>query len=184
MEFLVLLSSSSIHLVVSDSLWSHGLYSPRTSLGQNTGVDSLSLLQGIFSTQGLIPGLPHCRWILYQLSHKESPRKLEWVAHPFSSGSSWPRNQTGVSCIAGRFFTSWATRETQYKECPTTNAISQVEEELSHWSSTFLWFIWVIFFPPIWNPLLYTADICLVFPLDTLSYGKKEKKNVSSPLFE
>ena len=41
---------------------------------------------------------------------------LEWVAYPFSSGSSQPRNQTGVSCIAGRFFTSWATREA-LKQC-------------------------------------------------------------------
>ena len=38
-------------------------------------------------------------------------RILEWVAHPFSRGSSQPRNHTGVSCIAGRFFTSWITRE-------------------------------------------------------------------------
>ena len=35
----------------------------------------------------------------------------EWVAYPFSRGSSWPRNQTRVSCITGRFLTSWATRE-------------------------------------------------------------------------
>ena len=41
-------------------------------------------------------------------------RILEWVAMPFSRGSSWPRNQTGVSCIAGGFFTSWATREAPY----------------------------------------------------------------------
>ena len=46
---------------------------PWNSLGQNTGVGSLSLLQGIFPTQGLNPGLPHCRRILYQLSHKGSP---------------------------------------------------------------------------------------------------------------
>ena len=45
-----------------------GLYSPWNSPGQNTGVGSLSLLQGIFSTQGLNSGLPHCRQILYQLS--------------------------------------------------------------------------------------------------------------------
>ena len=77
------------------------------SLGQNTGVSSLSLLQGIFLTQELNQGLLHCGWILYQLSHKGSPRILKWVAHPFSSGSSSPRNQTGVSCIAGGFFTSW-----------------------------------------------------------------------------
>ena len=61
-------------------------YSPWNSLSQNTGVGSLSLLQGIFPTQGSNPGLPHCRQILYQLSHKGSPRILEWVT--FSSGSS------------------------------------------------------------------------------------------------
>ena len=38
-------------------------------------------------------------------------RILEWVAYPFPKGSSWPRNQTRVSCIAGRFFTCWATME-------------------------------------------------------------------------
>ena len=84
--------------VVSDSLWPHGLYSPWNSLGQNTGVGSLSLLQGIFPTQGSNPGLLHCRQILYQLSHKGSPRILEWVAHPFSIRFSRPRNWTGVSC--------------------------------------------------------------------------------------
>ena len=47
----------------------------------------------------------------YRLSHQGSPRIRDWVAHPFSSGSSWPRNGTGVSCSAGRFFTSWATTE-------------------------------------------------------------------------
>ena len=54
--------------VVSNSLLLHG-YSPWNSLGQNTGAGSLSLLQGIFPTQGSNPGLLHCRWILYQLSH-------------------------------------------------------------------------------------------------------------------
>ena len=54
----------------------HGLYSPWNSPGHNTGVGSLSPLQGIFLTQGLNPGLPRCRQILYQLSHKGSPRIL------------------------------------------------------------------------------------------------------------
>ena len=97
--------------VVSDSLWPHGLYSPWNSPGQSTGVRSLSLLQGIFPTQGSNPGLPHCRWIIYQLNHKGSPRIQEWVAYPFSSGSSWPRNRTRVSCIVGGFFTNWAIQE-------------------------------------------------------------------------
>ena len=102
---------SESHSVESDSLRPHGLYSPWNSPGQNTEVDSLSLLQGIFPTQGSNPGLLHCRWILYQLSHKGSPRILEWVAYPFSSRSSQPRNQIRVSCIAGGFFTNWAIRK-------------------------------------------------------------------------
>ena len=61
--------------------------------------------------QGRILDTPHFRQIPYQLSHKGNPRILEWVAYPFSSRSFWPRNQTGVSCIAGRFFTNWVTRE-------------------------------------------------------------------------
>ena len=93
---------------MSDSLRPHGLYSPWNSPGQNTRVGSRSLLQGIFPTQGSNPGLLHCRWILYQLNHKGSSRILEWVAYPFSSGSSWPRNRTRISCISGRFFTNWA----------------------------------------------------------------------------
>ena len=76
------------------------------SPGQNMGVGSLSLLQGTIPTQESNPGLPHCRWILYQLSHKGNPRILEWVAYPFSSRSSRPRNRTGVSHNAGGFFTN------------------------------------------------------------------------------
>ena len=72
----------------------------------NTGMGSLSLLQGIFPTHRSNPGLPHGRCILYQLSHQGNLRILEWVAYPFFRGSSWPRDRTGVSCIAGRFFTS------------------------------------------------------------------------------
>ena len=93
--------------VVSDSLWLHGLYSPWSSPGQNTGVGSLSLLQGIFPTQGSDSGLLHCRQILYELSHRGSPRIPEWVAYHFSSRSSRPRNQTWVSCTASGFFTNW-----------------------------------------------------------------------------
>ena len=108
--------------VMSDSLQPHGLYHQWNSLGQNTGVGSLSLLQGIFPTQESNPGLLHCRRILYQLSHKGSQRILELVAYPFSSRSSQPRNQTGVSCIAGRFFTNWAIREAQ-NPCKWANLI-------------------------------------------------------------
>ena len=107
-------SQSESCSVLSDSLQPHGLYSPWNCPGQNTEVGTLSLLQGIFSTQASNPGLPHCRQILYQLNHSGSPRVLEWVAYPFSSTSSWPRNQTEVACIAGGFFTNWAIREAFY----------------------------------------------------------------------
>ena len=60
------------------------------SPGKNTGVGSHALLQGIFPTQRSNPGLPHCRRILYRLSHQGSPRILEWVAYPFSR----PKNRT------------------------------------------------------------------------------------------
>ena len=61
--------------VVSDSLQPHGLYPTRLlcpwdSPGKNTGVGCHALLQGIFPTQGSNPGLPHCRQILYHLSHQ------------------------------------------------------------------------------------------------------------------
>ena len=100
--------------------------SPVHSPGKNTGVGChfpLHWNQQRIAISGLQPqltmckfppqdpGLLHCRRILYQLSHKGSPRILEWVAYPVSRGSSQPRNPTGVSCIAGEFFTNWAIRE-------------------------------------------------------------------------
>ena len=98
------ITQSEIRLVVSDSL-------RPDSPGQNTRVGSLSFLQGIFPTHGSNPRLPHCRRILYQLSHNGNPKILEWVDYPFFSGSSQRRNWTGVSCIAGGFFTNWAIRK-------------------------------------------------------------------------
>ena len=65
---------SESHSVMSNSLWPHRSYSPWNSPGQNTGMASHSLLQKIFPTQGSNPGLPHCRRILYQLSHQGSPK--------------------------------------------------------------------------------------------------------------
>ena len=93
--------------VMYNSLWPHGLYSAWDSPSQNTGVGRHSLFQEIFPIQGSNPGLLHCRWILYQLSHQGTPRILEWVDYPFSSGYSQPRNQTGVSCTVGGFFPNW-----------------------------------------------------------------------------
>ena len=120
-----------------DSLRLHRLSSPWSSRGQNTGVGSLSLLQGIFPTQGLHPGLPHCRRILYQLSHKGSPRILEWVAYPFSSRFSQYRNWTSVFCTAGRFFTNWAIREafSLTDSCNNDNLIISLPSFQYKWQS-------------------------------------------------
>ena len=106
------------------TLWFHGgggceparLLCPWNSPGRNTGVGSLSLLQGNFWTQGLNPGVPHCKQILYHLSHHSakslqscltlcdpidgSPqgsaipgilqaRTMEWVAISFSNAWKW-----------------------------------------------------------------------------------------------
>ena len=89
------------------------IYSPWNSVGQNTGVGNLSLLQGIFPIQELNLDLQNCRWILFQLSYQGSPhtghgilqaRILQWVAFPFSRGSSQYRDQTQISHTAGGFF--------------------------------------------------------------------------------
>ena len=86
--------------VVLDSLRPHGLLSPWNSPRQNIGVGSLSLLQGIFPSQGLNLGLPHCRQILYQLSHKGSPRILEWVAYlPFPGDLPDPGIEPGSPAL-------------------------------------------------------------------------------------
>ena len=70
-------SESKSHSVLSNSLQPHERYSPWNSPGQNTGVGNCSLLQENIPTQGSNPGLPHCRCILYQLSHKEAQDKKQ-----------------------------------------------------------------------------------------------------------
>ena len=67
-----MVSSAQSHSVMSNSLWPHGLYN---SPSQNTGVGSISLIQGILPTQGLNSGLPHCRQTLYWLSLSLRPNQ-------------------------------------------------------------------------------------------------------------
>ena len=93
-------SMSESRLVMSDSLWPYGLYSPWDSPGQSPGVGSLFLLQGIFPTQGLNQGLLHCRRILYQLSHQGSTGKGEvselGMGHKGSTQGLLSGNEDGV----------------------------------------------------------------------------------------
>ena len=112
---------------MSNSLQPHGLYSPWNSPDQNTGVGSLSLLQGIFPTQGWNPGLPHCRQILYQLSHKGSSRKR--VGSLSLLQGIFPTQES----IWGLLHCRWILYQLSYKRSPRG---SIQEPYIPHTSST------------------------------------------------
>ena len=100
----------------SGFLWPHGLHSPWNSPGQNTGVGSLSLLQGVFLTQGSNPGPPHCRLIIYPAEPQGKPKNarvgsLSLLQQIFST---WELNWSLLK--KGRFFTNWAIRERSFKK--------------------------------------------------------------------
>ena len=136
-------SASPSHSVVSNSLPPHGLYSPWNSPAQNTVVSSLSLLQGLFPMQGLNPCLPQCTWILYQLSHKGSPKILEWVAYPFSSGSSQARNEPLIVKV---FVISQFKRGGAGKMCPC-EPIKELDKHVK--STKYAFYVFFSWFP--WN---------------------------------
>ena len=107
---------------MSDSLRPHGLYSPWNSLGQNPGVGSLSLLQGIFPTKGLNPGPLHClekemathpSILAWRIPWTEEAGGLQSMGSQESDTTEWLSHSLHP-CIAGGFFTSWVTRETQH----------------------------------------------------------------------
>ena len=135
------------------SLPPHGLFSPWNSPGQNTEVGSCSHLHGIFPNQGLNPSLLHCEQILYQLRHKGRPRILEWIAYPFPSRSSQPRNRTRVSCNAGGFFINWSFREAQVKVAQSCLTLCNPIDYTSYGILQAKWLKWVQFpFGDLPNP--------------------------------
>ena len=114
---------SESHSVVSNYLRPHGLYSPWNSPGQNTRMGSLSFLQGIFPTRGLNPGLLFCRWILYQLSHKGSPRDCNpgVYCQSLNSGSSAEPRKTRVFVLClwklGNMEALWSQGNIYWVDC-------------------------------------------------------------------
>ena len=105
------------HSVMSNSLWPQGMrplqgssvHQDLDSPGKNIRVGCHTLLQGIFPTQGSNTGNLH-RWqIVYHLSHQGSPRILEWVSLLLLQGNFQIQELNQGTCIAGRFFTRWAT---------------------------------------------------------------------------
>ena len=155
----------------------------------NTGVGSLSLLQGIFPIQESNQGLLHCGWILYGLRHQESPWILEWVAYSFSRSFSWPKNRTGISCIAGGFLTSWPTREALIVTWP---GIKPMPPAVEAWSLFF--FIWaqikcrnlhsyIKFCSKIFSSLLRTDQPFIqAHPQPTLTYPPISPLIIQSPI--
>ena len=91
-------SESESCSVVTDSLLPHGLYRPRNSPGQNTGVGCHSLLQGIFPIQGLNTGLSHCRHSL-AAEPQGKPKNTGMGSLSSHIGSSQPRNWTGSPAL-------------------------------------------------------------------------------------
>ena len=92
-------SESESHSVVSDSLYSPWIIQSMEFSRPEYWSGYLSLLQGIFPNQGSKPGLPHCRWILYQLSHKGSPRTLEGQPVPSPGNLPYPGIKQGSPAL-------------------------------------------------------------------------------------
>ena len=99
--------------VVANSLRPHGLYSPWNSPGQNTRMGSLSLLQGIFPTQGSNPGLPHCRRIILPAEPLREAQKYKMVIlkHVLHFGFLWFFFSWLDSCCS--FFLGGGAEESQ-----------------------------------------------------------------------
>ena len=116
-------------------------FSPWNSPGQNTGVGSVSLLQGIFPTQGSNPGLPHCRGILYQLNHKGSPI-LFWRDFYSRHKVKVPHSPRG----GGNMLSTDLPPQT----CPCLGQLGQEERE---WKPSQTATAVAILFPKLINPL-------------------------------
>ena len=108
-------SESESRSVVSDSLRLHELYMSMEFSRPEYWSGQPFPSPGDLPNPGIEPRSPALEADSLLLSHWGSPKILEWVAVPFSRASFWPRNPTRVTCIAGRFFTSWVpgSRRTQ-----------------------------------------------------------------------
>ena len=161
---------SQNHSAMSNCLQPHGLYSPWNSLGQNTGMGSFSLLLGISPTQGSNPGLPHCRQILYQLSHKGSPpsrlvrknSQLLFLSHMKLPPSRWrwEWNSGNWVCVCGPFAAASLVNTLPGCTQRRSNAPSSTTVVLNPHQSL-PWMGPLTFFPPVPSDLL-------VFPISNI----------------
>ena len=156
---------SESHLLVSNSLRPQGIF----QAGMLEWV-AVPFSRESSQLRGRIPGLPHCRQILYQLSHQGSARILEWAACLFFRGSSWPRGWTGVFCIAGGFLTSGDTRDS-LRSCKNSTynfhlCFRQISISLIFYILPLLLYCFSMCEPP-WacscSPLLFLSLSCLPY---------------------
>ena len=150
-------SESESHSVVSDSLRPHGLYTVHEILHARI-LEWVVHSRGSSQPRDQTQVYPHCRQILYQLSHKGSPRILKWVAYPLSSGSSDPRIKR-VSCITGRLFTNRAMREALSSAMDCVNTASGKAHWYRTWNLELVW-------PEFWSRpchLLCFEALCFIF---------------------
>ena len=131
-------------------LGSHGLYSLWNSPGQNTGIGNLSLLQGIFPTQGLNSDLPHHRQILYQLSHKGSlqGKKKQENSRKTSTSASLTMLKpltVWITTNHGKLLKRWEYQTTlpaSWKICMQVRK-QQLERDMEQWTGS----------KPVWSML-------------------------------
>ena len=121
--------------VMSDCLWPHGLQPARLlcpwdSPGKNTGVGCHALLQGIFPSQGLNPGLQHYRQILLPTEPPGKPKNTGVGGLSLLQGI-FPTQESNWCLLHCRwFFTSWATREAPYLHWEHSNSILKTSSEV------------------------------------------------------
>ena len=160
LSYLIQCSESESRSVACDSLRPHGLYSPWNSPGQNTKVSSLSFLQGIIPNPGIELRSSTLQADSLPAEPPGKPKNTERVAYSFSSGSSWPRNRTRVSCFAGTFFISWDKRAPLCKQLPVHSKFN-----FAIWNSKkFFQILSIIIWLYPWVGNLWVRKACTAVP--------------------
>ena len=135
----------------------NGLYSPWNSPGQNTGVGSCFLLQGIFPTQGSNPGLSHCRQILYHLSHQGSPSSIRVVS------SAYPRLLIFLPAI---LIPACVSSSPAFRMLYPVSKLNNQGDNIQPWCTPF----------PIWNQCVVPCPVLTVASWPAYRFLRRQVK--------